>query len=300
MDPRRILLTGLIDYAGLFPPARLDMSTAVRNYGAYRSSPDSWMLARFISPVARLSEFERNAAPLLPRQPSDEPWPISAIVGEELDREIDAIFEFNRRHSEPENGLAVVDTIELRAGGPRDIDRAMGIIPEQLTPFFEVPPGDDIRGLITAMAGTGAHAKIRCGGVTHDLFPSSEFVANFIACCAAAEVPFKATAGLHHPVRSDHPLTYEPESPSGTMHGFLNVFLAAAMIRRANMTIPDAIELLEERDPAEFRFGDETISWKQYSLDAGRLASARESFAIAFGSCSFEEPVADLRSLRAI
>ena len=35
----RILMEGLIDYAGLFPPASLDMPTAVRNYAAYRKSP---------------------------------------------------------------------------------------------------------------------------------------------------------------------------------------------------------------------------------------------------------------------
>lgn len=298
MDPRRILLTGLVDYAGLFPPAQLGMAGAVQNYAQYRSRPDAWMLSRFIVPVARLPEFEQAAYGYLPTRPDDEPWGLSALITEDLDHEIDAIFEFNQRHTDSSEGLAVVDTIEVRAGGPRDIDRAMSVIPEQLTPFFEVPRGDDIRGLITAMAGTGAHAKIRCGGVTPDLIPTSDFVVTFLECCAAAEVPFKATAGLHHPIRSVHPLTYEPNAATALMHGFLNVFLASAFIRRGQMSTPDALELLEERDPAEFRFGEETVSWKQYSLDSARLANVRESFAIGFGSCSFEEPLADLRAMR--
>ncbi len=50
-------MNGLVDYAGLFPPARLDMSSAVENYALYRSETLAWMLGRFICPAARLAEF---------------------------------------------------------------------------------------------------------------------------------------------------------------------------------------------------------------------------------------------------
>ena len=59
--PLRILLRGLIDYAGLFPPASLDMADAVRNYAAYREGEHAWALGRFVVPAARLEEFERVA-----------------------------------------------------------------------------------------------------------------------------------------------------------------------------------------------------------------------------------------------
>ena len=301
MNPIRVLLTAIVDYAGLFPPAGLAMEQAVRNYAAYRQSPDAWMLARCILPVAALDAFEDAAADLLPTTPDAEPWPLSVLVGESLDAEIDTIFAFNQRHADaPENGLAVIDTIELRADGPRAVDRALNIIPQQLTPFFEIPQGDDVRGLIAALAGTGARAKIRSGGVTPGQFPSTERLADFITNCAAADVPFKATAGLHHPIRAEHRLTYEPDSPRATMHGFLNVFLAAAFIRRADMSCEDALTLLEDTDPSAFVFTDSHIAWRDHTIDAPRLASARESFAISFGSCSFEEPISDLRALKAL
>ena len=54
----RTLLTGSIDYAGLFPPASLEMAEAARNYEAYRSGPHSWALGRFILPSARLNEVD--------------------------------------------------------------------------------------------------------------------------------------------------------------------------------------------------------------------------------------------------
>src|SRR5216683_631476 len=62
MSALRALLTGLIDYAGLFPPSALDMPAAVRNYAAYRLSEHAWALGRFVVPLARLKEFEQAAA----------------------------------------------------------------------------------------------------------------------------------------------------------------------------------------------------------------------------------------------
>ena len=58
---RPLLRWGLIDYAGLFPPAALAMDDAVGRYarptGAGR---DAWMLGRFIVPASRLGEFEQR------------------------------------------------------------------------------------------------------------------------------------------------------------------------------------------------------------------------------------------------
>lgn len=301
MNPIRVLLTSIVDYAGLFPPAGLSMDAAVRNYDAYRRSPHAWMLARFILPVSRLTEFEEAAHDLLPRDNGADPWALSVLVGQSLDAEIDAIFTFNQRHAEsPDHGLAIIDTIELRTGGPRAVDRALNIIPEQLTPFFEIPAGDDVRGLLAALAGTGARAKIRTGGTSPEQFPTTERVADFIANCAAADVPFKATAGLHHPIRAPQKLTYEPDSACHTMHGFLNVFLAAAFIRRADMPTNEALALIEETDPKAITCSEANLAWQAHTIDAPRLASVRESFAISFGSCSFEEPVADLRALNVL
>jgi len=298
MKPASILLTSLIDYAGLFPPAKLSMADAVKRYTTHRAADNAWMLGRFIVPVSRLDEFESAAsAEFLPHD-GDDPWPISALVGENLDADIDRIFAFNQKHADdPAAGLAVIDAIELRADGPRFVDRAMGIIPEQLSPYFEIPHDSDLRGLITALAGTDARAKIRCGGTTVDLFPSPEHLAEFLFLCHSADVAFKATAGLHHPVRSEHALTYEADAPRGMMHGFLNLFLAAAFVRRASMSREEAAALLREQDPKAFRFGEETVSWRNHSVTAALLASVRESFAIGFGSCSFDEPVADLNAI---
>ncbi len=48
-------LSKIIDYAGMFPPANLDLKSAFNNYLDYISnSPYSWMLAKFIIPASKL------------------------------------------------------------------------------------------------------------------------------------------------------------------------------------------------------------------------------------------------------
>jgi hypothetical protein len=264
----RALLEGLIDYAGLFPPASLDMAAAVRNYASYRDGEHSWMLGRFILPAARLSEFDDAVAGLR------GPWRLSCVGQAILPA---AGF--------PAGSTRSVESIELK------IENSQDIRPAAIPTYFETPAD-----CIPHLAAVGARSKIRTGGLTAGMFPSSADLARFLSICAAAKVPLKATAGLHHPIRSVHPFTYEPDSPSGMMHGFLNVFLAAALLYSGGSE-NDAVETLEETSPGAFLFDEESVNWHSHRLSTEQLRAARKNFAIGFGSCSFEEPIADLKAI---
>ena len=139
-------------------------------------------------------------------------------------------------------------------------------------------------------------AKIRTGGLTPDAIPPAEDIADFLRAAAARRVPFKATAGLHHPIRSERPLTYAADSPRAVMHGFINVFLAASFAWHG-MDRPAIIDLLNETDPDSFEFIDSAARWRGWNLSTAQLESARRDFAHSFGSCSFEEPAGDLGEL---
>ncbi|MCA9276344.1 MAG: hypothetical protein KDA29_09990 [Phycisphaerales bacterium] len=306
------LMTGLIDYAGLFPPSQLDMAMATQNYARDLRSSYERFLSRFICPASRLDELSEHGAALMPgtyatsgyREHADfqDPWQISAIIIGDLEENLERIYAFNERHDSETNGLAMVDALEMKIGSPSEIDDLLDTIPEMIVPAFELPKevifGGDPRGFVAAMAGTGAVAKIRCGGVTSDLFPSSADIARFIVACHRADVPFKATAGLHHPLRSEHALTYEPNAPRGVMHGFVNVFLAGAMVRHCNgFAETEAVRLLDDGDASHFRFESDRVGWTEFEIDVAQLAQARESFATGYGSCSFKEPTDDLKSL---
>jgi len=139
-------------------------------------------------------------------------------------------------------------------------------------------------------------AKVRTGGLTPDAIPSAEAVGAFLCAAAARRVPFKATAGLHHPLRSVRALTYAVDGPRAPMHGFLNVFAAAALAWHG-MDEGHVAQLLEERDAAELRFSDDDLLWNGHRVTTEQIAEARRDFAHSFGSCSFEEPVTELRGL---
>jgi hypothetical protein len=141
-----------------------------------------------------------------------------------------------------------------------------------------------------------AYAKVRTGGLTPDLIPSSATLAAFLCAAAARRIPFKATAGLHHPIRSVHALTYSADSPRAPMHGFLNVFCAAAFAWYG-MDAGHVAGLLDETDPGAFEFGEAGLVWNGHQISAAQIHTARREFAHSFGSCSFEEPISDLREL---
>lgn len=288
----RTLLTAVVDYAGLFPPASLTMSQAVAEYARHRGEPEAWVLGRFILPSARLEEFEDEAAALLPREGARS-WALSALAASDLDEDIARIEAFNERHRNARDGAVLVDTVELKAYTSRDVSRAGELLDRRFATFMEVPVGEDPAELIAAIAATQAHAKIRTGGVTPDAFPTSAQVVRFIARCIAHDVAFKATAGLHHPWRGEYRLTYAPDAPTGVMFGFLNVLLATTALH-AGADEDIAKGLLDERDPGAVVFDDRGATWRGTHLSLQALAAGRERM-MAFGSCSFREPVGDLR-----
>ncbi|MFK7884369.1 MAG: hypothetical protein AB8F26_09345 [Phycisphaerales bacterium] len=306
------LMDGLVDYAGLFPPSKLPMKQAVENYGVYTRSEHAGFLGRFICPVTKVMDLTEHGAILMPgtyatsgyREMADDlpAWSISGIIDGDLDECLDVIAEFNEHHRHEEHGLARVDSIEMRIDDPTDVDEALDLIPDEITPSFEFPRsaifGGDPRGFIASLAGNDSLAKIRCGGVTPDLIPTPEDIARFIHACHSADVAFKATAGLHHPVRAEHNLTYEDNPPRGTMHGFLNVFLAAALVRVAGIDHATTVQVLEETDAAAFVLTNTDAGWREYTINLLELSRVREAFATSYGSCSFTEPTDDLKSLR--
>lgn len=283
----RTLLAGAIDYAGLFPPAALSMSEAARNYSSYRDGPHAWALGRFVVPIARLSEFGESAGAMLPR--TGPPWRLSALAGAGGADDWPAVATSGLRG-------ALVDALELRAPTPDEVLSAAARLPKDLDVFYEIPIDDDPTRVVAAIGRAGGKAKARTGGVTPEAFPRPADLARFMVACARAAVPFKATAGLHHPIRAAYRLTYEAHSPRADMFGFMNVLLAAASAR-AGFGAYEVADVLTERDAGAFRFDADGVEWRDRRVDARALGETRAALALSFGSCSFAEPIAELEEL---
>ena len=285
----RVLLSEIVDYAGLFPPSALPMRRAVENYAEYLNGEHRWMLGRFVCPVTRLGEFSENARRFLD---GETVWRLSALAGENLAEDMQKIEEFNAVHA----GQAAIDALETKAADPEEIYAAKKLLSGNLTTYFEIPLKLRTNEFVAAVAISRLRAKVRTGGITQDAFPPVDEIVKFLRVCIAANVPFKATAGLHHPLRCQRALTYEENAAQGTMHGFLNVFLAAAFLRQ-NLNAPFINRLTTEREASQFEFDDEGISWQGNRVDLAQIRLMRERNAISFGSCSFLEPIEDLQQL---
>lgn len=288
----RALLTGVVDYAGLFPPSKLSMADAVKNYGQYKNSQYDWMLGRFVVPVTRLDEFLKCASEYFEPE-AQQTWHLSALAGNDIYDTMGQVVEFNAEYS----AKAVIDSLEVKADSNAEIEYVSDAVQRDLMTFFEVPLDGDIGEMIATLAINKRFAKIRMGGVTENAFPKITQVMRFIRTCIAANLPFKATAGLHHPIRSFKPLTYEKNAPEGMMNGFLNVFLAIAFMKIAykrNLIK----ELLQDERSESFIFDNSGVLWRQeYFLSVAQLEDVRKYSVLSFGSCSFEEPIADLQEI---
>jgi hypothetical protein len=283
------LLHTIVDYAGLFPPAGLSMDAAAGRYALYHASTHAWMLGRFVVPVARLDELAHAMGRIDRAQ--GNPWRLSALVGADHAADVAAALAFNAAKHH-----AVVDAFEVRASSPDEIRAIAGVVPPSVKTYVEIPIEDDPRELVSTLAAVKLRAKMRTGGVVPGSIPPAEHVARFIRACYSANVGFKATAGLHHPLRGEHGLTYESGAPRGVMHGFLNVFLAAAF-HYNGLTQRDALDLLNATSLDGIEMNDDTINWREYVVTRDEISTVRRRFATAFGSCSFTEPVEDLVNL---
>ena len=170
-------------------------------------------------------------------------------------------------------------------------------LPRDVKVFFEVVPDAGLDLRLDAVASHGRLAKIRTGGVTPDAFPSPSAVYRFLRSCADRKLGCKATAGLHHALSGRYPLTYDAGSATTPMYGFLNVCVAAALVH-AGAGEDAFAEVLRESSPTAFRFDDDAVVWRGDRIPTEDLAATRRDLFHAFGSCSFEEPVDDLRRLR--
>ncbi|MFY9746637.1 MAG: hypothetical protein WA891_08170 [Acidobacteriaceae bacterium] len=302
MGAAAALLGRIVDYAGLFPPAALPMERAVQNYRKYLGGEDAWMnhpgeqrrlsggpglLGGFVLAAARLEEF----AAAFEKECCDEqqtPWTLSLVCAGETAEDVAAIEEFQQ-------GAVFIGSLEVKAADARGAKEALERLPAARSRYVEFAP-ERAGEILPVLAEYGARAKIRMGGLTADSIPASDAVARFLQACARERVAWKATAGLHHAVRGVRSLTDAPGSPRAMMHGFVNLFLAGAL---AFFGAEEAavVRTLEEQDAGAFRAEDEVIRWHSNTMIADQIEQARNEFAICFGSCSFTEPVDDVKAM---
>lgn len=318
----RALLTGFIDYAGLFPPAKLPLDQAFANFLRYRRDAESWLLRTFVCPVEKLAElqpyareFEEGGQPLrlallaTPSPATDWKGFLQGLIVD-LERTVD----FKKKHK----SRVAYDSYEMKipdelCGEDRFDDfhtlvhgnfgflDENGAAPERA--FYEVR-FDPARFQMPAMLLScfvedderRKGFKLRCGGATAAAIPSLDEVAFAVLACRAPSLPLKLTAGLHHPLR------HFDKGLGCPLHGFVNVFCAGALAATLDDEDVDANtalikELLADEDPKNFTFDTDGFAWRARRVGLDTIAASRKTLTISQGSCSFDEPREDLRAL---
>ena len=279
MSAVETLLAGLFDYAGLYPPANVDMQTAVRNHLRYTESAHRGALGRFVVSADRIDEVRSAAGE------SFSEMRLSLLVGADAN-----LGSFSELLAEP--GCVA---LECKARQAADIEQICAQLPAHTECYFEIPMGVE-ENLLDAFKACGTRVKLRMGGVTAEAFPQAEAIVLMLHALAERHLAFKATAGLHHPVRSRHPFTYQADSAAGMMHGFLNLAFAATLLNLGG-SAGEALHILEEEDPQAWLVSADAIGCRGFRWDVDQLRAVRERFFISIGSCSFEEPIRDLESM---
>ncbi len=295
-DARRTLFAALIDYAGLFPPASLDMERAVAGYRAARASDERWIAGRFLCPASRLEEL---AGVLVATMNSGEtPWPISVTFDLDAATSATAAAAF---HAEMEPA-ATVEVAEARVPPHSDaasiarLFSTASSVTATIVPFLEVSRDGLVPSTVDAISRAvdealrRGGAKLRCGGLTPDAFPSTHDVAEFIISCNDAGLPFKTTAGLHHPIR------HHDDELDVMRHGFVNL-LTAAIAARAGAGLLTIEAIIADTDPDAFDITFTGVQWRGERVGSQEISETRKGGLISYGSCEFDDPVEDLVKL---
>lgn len=312
-NAKRALLSGIIDYAGTFPPAALPFVDALKEAATYRSElRQPWLYAKMALNLELLKSV--NARALISAGADGTPWVFTAL-GSKIPEETNAqefariiewdlreIRRFNERgtFSSCRQSIAAYETrIPLSAlANPKSIGEYLAPALERVTavsqgilPYFELGLGADwrakIENTIHALAGwhseqsdatTPPGIKIRTGGQTPC---TSEQLADVIVTATSYRLRFKATQGLHHAL-----------TQKGVL-GFVNVFAAlnlAQALGEEGFPRAKVQACLNSESASDFKFTDDTFSWREHSLDLEKIEAARRHHAGCFGSCSLKEP----------
>ncbi len=330
MNALNLLLERTIDYAGLFPPAGLSIAETVFRFDQYRNSSYRSRLGRLVVNWKQLDSIEEAVRRLNPADDGNC-WKISALLpcvstdGKdviELQAALQSVADFNLRfapsvpsdtsQADPHFVGLMVDSLEVKISHEGQIEPTTSEIraamdhpndfPVDL--FLEIDCHADPTALIKQTSlrrqetsDSHLYAKIRTGSVVAQEIPESREVARFIECCTTHQLPFKATAGLHHPLRGEYRMTYQPDSTRGMMHGYVNMFVATLMSVEHQLNQSQIEAILNETDSTHFQFDYNSVAWQSFRITRQRIEELRQQTLLSFGSCSFDEPTQELAAI---
>jgi hypothetical protein len=285
------LLAGLFDDASLFPPAELSLADAITGHLRHQAAWYRDISGAFACTGARLGALsaaltvanlpEIDLALIVTGGPSAAGPAIDQVATDPRLRlrsvEIPA--------RPPAGGAGAAGA--AGTSGVRDAVRAvlaaLDAVPlAGARGYVEIPLAACEPEILSLIEAGGARPKLRTGGADAAAFPGVAELAAALVALADHRLAFKCTAGLHNAVR------HTDEATGFVHHGFLNLLLATAAA--ADGADPAAVaDLLASQDSAGLAARAAGLSLITADLARDLLTS--------IGTCSTDEPVADLVAL---
>ncbi len=290
LDARTASFASLFDYAGVFPPADLSMADAVDDYRRLRSLEERWTVGRFLCRASHLEHLAAVATSGMRR--GETPWQVGVIFDLSLGASASLAHDFHTEMAP----VMTIDAAEVRLPPdtePLGIVETIATIDADTACFIEIdttvaaaPQVDAVGAALRSVGGTGG-VKLRCGGTRRDDFPGVDTVTDFLWEATLADVPFKATAGLHRPFR------HRDEALDVARHGFVNL-LVASVAANEGEDRATVRAIVAEDDPSSFTFGAAAVGWRDLAFPGSAIRRARSSGFLSFGTCDVDEPLGAL------
>ncbi len=292
VEALRCLLDGVFDYAGVFPPAKLDLPIALSNYLEYRRREEKWMVGRFACSAPQLPELRELALGYA------LPLDIAVtVIGqgsqslEEWESRLEQDAAAMSSFLETTEGIRL-ESYEVRLPDHDKTELYVRDLHEfgDVDIFIELPWGDGMDDSLAVVAeAEWPFVKARAGGATPRDFPPAAALAGFIHGAISLDLGFKLTAGLHHALRR------VDQETGAHAHGFLNVLGASALAIKEDLSRSEVEQVLMSASIRDWRFEDRRLRWQDSTLTIDDLDFSRDAL-LAIGTCSIDEGLTELDS----
>lgn len=307
IDARLAALGHLFDDAAMFPPASRPLAEALDAHRGHRLGDRAWLVRRFLVRASQVND-------MLDELGEDDRMEVGVILdrggsGNFVDTVAADITQLARLGRDDRVELTGIEVALVGDDPEAEVSGVLTAIEGARLPTLpdvaiEVPvagrpAGEVLAGLKaievsrhSARLGRGLHAKVRCGGTEPGMVPADVELAGFLLVCADSRIPFKATAGLHHPTRTVNADTEDLE------HGFLNVLAAAVHAFQGDKLGP--IEQVLSLPADRVRLGSGALVVGDTVYEGTTLREVRQTFFMGIGCCDVLDPVRDLAATSAL
>lgn len=315
----QVLCAHLFDYAGLFPPAQLDLNSALLNYSKYQTEHYHQLLGKFVLPVNKCENVvaffsERKIENLIDFSLLFSQSKSANDLDQNLNEDLKKIFFLDKNKNCSFTSfefclpLDVLMEEKLLFLYFDKINNIVSLLHNKTSksdlfceiPLFSASHKNTILKSISkynSFHSQKISIKLRTGGITAESIPSAEKLSDVFLLLSQYKLPFKVTAGLHVPIPNFNPHV------NANMHGFLNVifssmfsFFSDVFIQKSSFQIKDMLEkILISLNYSNIKLQYDQISFyldnKEFVFSKKMIFDFRKNYFKGIGTCDFFEPI---------